>query len=223
MNVLERLSRHTGAFVLGVDHFGKLVETGTRGSSAKEAAADVVLAMLADRDMAGNVSNTRMAVRKLRGGATGIETAYKLEVVDLSRDEHHQSVTTCIVRWSPPSAAPAVRQKERWPQSLRILRTAVTAAMIEHGEKRRPFGSEGQEVFVVAETKVRAEFAAAYPVDGTTGDQRANAKRKAFTRALKTARDKELVISREIAGIDYIWLPDAAEGAIHREDRRDTP
>ena len=43
------MSHHTGAFVLGVDHFGKAVETGTRGSSAKEAAADTVLAMLATR------------------------------------------------------------------------------------------------------------------------------------------------------------------------------
>jgi hypothetical protein len=72
MNVLERLSRETGAFVLGVDHFGKIVETGTRGSSAKEAAADVVLAMLADRHMAGNISNTRMAVRKLRGASRAV-------------------------------------------------------------------------------------------------------------------------------------------------------
>ncbi len=63
------LSRETGAFVLGVDHFGKVSETGTRGSSAKEAAADVVLAMLATRSEAGEISNTRMAVRKVRGAA----------------------------------------------------------------------------------------------------------------------------------------------------------
>ena len=37
MNRLAELSRQTGAFVLAVDHFGKAVETGTRGTSAKEA------------------------------------------------------------------------------------------------------------------------------------------------------------------------------------------
>ena len=51
MNRLGELSRQTGAFVLAVDHFGKAVETGTRGTSAKEAAADVVLALLAERDI----------------------------------------------------------------------------------------------------------------------------------------------------------------------------
>jgi hypothetical protein len=47
MNRLNALSRRTGAFVLAVDHFGKSAESGTRGTSAKEAAADVVLAILA--------------------------------------------------------------------------------------------------------------------------------------------------------------------------------
>jgi hypothetical protein len=89
---LNELSRKTGAFVLAVDHFGKAVETGTRGTSAKEAAADCVLALLADRDLAGNLSNTRMAVRKLRGGSTGAETPFALKVVDLGSGD-----TTCIV------------------------------------------------------------------------------------------------------------------------------
>ena len=78
MNRLGELSRQTGAFVLAVDHFGKAVETGTRGSSAKEAAADVVLALLADREINGTISNTRMALRKLRGGKVGTETPFDL-------------------------------------------------------------------------------------------------------------------------------------------------
>lgn len=83
---LESLSRQSGAFVLGVDHFGKMVETGTRGSSAKEAAADVVLALLGDRDVSGSVTNTRMAVRKLRSGCTGAATPYSIEVVSLGEN-----------------------------------------------------------------------------------------------------------------------------------------
>ena len=46
----NQVSEHSGAFVVGVDHFGKDAETGTRGSSAKEGRADTVLASLADRD-----------------------------------------------------------------------------------------------------------------------------------------------------------------------------
>ena len=83
MNRLGELSRQTGAFVIAVDHFGKMVETGTRGSSAKEAAADVVLALLADREINGTVSNMRMALRKLRGGKVGTETPFDLRVVNV--------------------------------------------------------------------------------------------------------------------------------------------
>lgn len=68
----ETLSQCTGAFVLGVDHFGKAADTATRGSSAKKA-AEVVLATLADRDAAGPVSNARMALGKLRGGRIGMQ------------------------------------------------------------------------------------------------------------------------------------------------------
>jgi hypothetical protein len=47
---LARVAKELDCFVLGVDHFGKAVDTGTRGSSAKEASADTVLALLGDRD-----------------------------------------------------------------------------------------------------------------------------------------------------------------------------
>ena len=50
MSVLSGLSQQTGALVVGIDHFGKVTETGTRGSSAKEGHADAVLALLADRE-----------------------------------------------------------------------------------------------------------------------------------------------------------------------------
>src|SRR5262249_43806183 len=49
MSVLSKLSQRTGALVLGIDHFGKIVDTGTRGSSSKEGHAEVVLVTLGDR------------------------------------------------------------------------------------------------------------------------------------------------------------------------------
>ena len=45
MAAMKAISNATGAFVLGVDHFGKNVEVGTRGSSNKEAPAETVLAL----------------------------------------------------------------------------------------------------------------------------------------------------------------------------------
>ena len=43
MNVLKVAAQELNCFVLGVDHFGKNLDAGTRGASSKEASADVVL------------------------------------------------------------------------------------------------------------------------------------------------------------------------------------
>ena len=78
MQVMRRLSRRTGALVVGIDHFGKVVETGTRGSSAKEGASDTVIALLADRALNGTVKNTRIALRKQRDGVSGLEIPFSV-------------------------------------------------------------------------------------------------------------------------------------------------
>ena len=41
MNILKLAAQELNCFVLGVDHFGKSLEAGTRGASSKEAAADL--------------------------------------------------------------------------------------------------------------------------------------------------------------------------------------
>jgi AAA domain len=200
MNRLAALSRLTGAFVLAVDHFGKAVETGTRGTSAKEAAADVVLALLADREINGTISNTRMALRKLRGGKVGIETPFDLKVVDMDFGE-----TTCAVEWKEArdptqGSTPA---KVRWPKSLRIFKSALETGLINHGKAMRPYGNEGPRVRAVSYDAVRSEFIVAYPAEKT------DAKKAAFKRALGQAREGGLIGSREINGIDFLWLAEA--------------
>lgn len=212
MNAMEALSHQTGAFVLGVDHFGKAVETGTRGSSAKEAAADVVLAMLASRDEAGTISNTRMAIRKVRGGRCGYEIPYALEVITVGETYEREPITTCIVNWQTDriSAAATAVVKERWPTSLKVFRQALSAGLDEHGIRAWPFGSTGTEHRAVAVDRVRDAFYATYPADGDDGAKRADAKRQAFGRALKMALGRSLVASVELQGVDHLWLvPDA--------------
>jgi AAA domain len=209
MNRLNALSRRTGAFTLAVDHFGKAVETGTRGTSAKEGAADVVLALLADRLINGTISNTRLAVRKLRGGKTGEETPFNLRVVDIGDSE-----TTCIIEWRASMVAGATdtARKERWPKSLKIFRSAMGTALAEHGKVIQPFPGPGPTVRAVPDSAVRAEFTAAYPADPST-------KRKAFTRALKTAVDRDLICSREVLGIDQLWFVESGDGAANHADK----
>lgn len=86
----------------------------------------------------------------------------------------------------------------------------MQVALAEHGEKIWPFGVEGPEVTAVAESRVRTEFVAANPVGGETNEQRTDAK-KAFSRALKTAIDRDLVVSRGRNGVDFLWLTDKAD------------
>ena len=231
MNRLGEISRQTGAFVLAVDHFGKMVETGTRGSSAKEAAADVVLALLADREITGTISNTRMALRKLRGGKVGDGNAVRTE-----GGQPGVLGTTCVVEWKPVRTATqaSTATKDRWPKSLRIFKAALETAISTHGKAMHPLTGT-LTVRAVPFDKVRVEFVAAYPAEGDAKDK-ADAKRKAFKRALERAREKELLCSREISGIDYLWLvqpatgfgpggPDkrAKGGADTTADRPDTP
>jgi hypothetical protein len=200
MNRLNTLSRRTGAFVLAVDHFGKSVEGGTRGTSAKEAAADVVLAILGDRDVAGTVTNTRMAVRKLRGGSTGAETPFELTVVDLGFAQ-----TTCIVEWRPERTPASAPKAGRESKAARMLRASMNNAMAAHGKTIRPFGHEGASVRAVALRPVREEFVAAWPADGDTPAKVLDAKRSAFNRGLASARLHD-VCSREVDGTDYLWF-----------------
>jgi hypothetical protein len=48
MNVLRAIAEGMQCFVLGIDHFGKSAEAGTRGAGSKEGSGDLVLACLGD-------------------------------------------------------------------------------------------------------------------------------------------------------------------------------
>ncbi|HTA99826.1 MAG TPA: AAA family ATPase [Bradyrhizobium sp.] len=203
MNRLASLSRRTGAFALAVDHFGKTAESGTRGSSTKEASADVVLAMLAERDISGTLANTRMAVRKLRGGSTGAVTPFDLVMIDLCNGE-----TTCVVDWRAEQTAEkvATSSKVTWPKGLRIFRAAMQTSILDHGKPTQPYGSGGPTVQAVANAFVRTEFMASYPADSETPRGQKAVKRSAFNRAVRDARERTLICSREIDAVDHLWL-----------------
>jgi len=143
MDGMQALSNATGAFVLGVDHFGKMVETGTRGSSGKEAAVDVVLAMLADKDITGAISNTRMAVRKLRGGKTGDVFPYSLDVVKIGENRFGEPITTCVVAWQEARKPEDKTTRETWPQSLRVFGRPCRPRSSPTGEKKCRWGLTG--------------------------------------------------------------------------------
>jgi hypothetical protein len=206
MNTLRQVAREAGCFVMGVDHFGKAVETGTRGSSAKEGAADVVLALLGDKSTNGEVKNTRLALRKSRGGANGQEFPFRPCVVDMGIDSHGKPMSTLVIEWGATADAPAAAKADpRWSKSLRLLRQVLMNLLVDQGTEQR-IHADGPIVRTVNIEIVRAEFYRCYLADGDTETKKAAAKRQAFNRAVNHSHVQGLIGLRDFGTETVIWL-----------------
>ena len=209
IKVMTQLAARTKTCVIGIDHFGKVAETGTRGSSGKEADADFVLALLGERDLAGKVTNPRLVVRKRRSGDAGTEYPFKPIVVPVNPDDV-LSGTTCIIDWQPtPASALGEARKSRWPKSSVMLRQALTVCLIDQGKMLQPF-PDGPAVRAVDLGAVRAEFYRTYPADGED-KQKQETRRKAFQRGIRDVQERGLVGIRTIDDVTYVWLVDETE------------
>jgi hypothetical protein len=163
--VLSTVSRATGAFVLGLDHFGKDPATGTRGSSGKEGHTDIVLALLGDKAQNGAVTNTRLCARKRRSGPNGEEFPFRTNIVDMGIDPHGTPVSTLIIDWAAePEAAAAT--KDKWSKSLLLLRTTLMNMLVDAGSDQQPNPPDGPVVRAVDIEVIRAEFYRSYPATG---------------------------------------------------------
>ena len=203
MAALAEISRATGAFVLGIDHFGKAVETGTRGTSAKEAAADVVLALLANKSISGEVTNPRLCVRKRRGGPSGVEYQFATKIVELGTDEDGERLTSLAIEFG--TAVPASEPDSKWTRSLATLRKIMMALLADAGEDMRPF-ADGPTVRAIRSETVRHEFHRQYATADTDPKKKQEARKKAYQRAVRTAQDRGLLNVREIDGVEWLWL-----------------
>jgi hypothetical protein len=211
MNVLKALAQEFGCFVLGVGHFGKSLEAGTRGASSKEAAGDLVLACLGDKELSGNVANTRLAVRKNRGGRQGQEYPFTLRIVEAPKpDEDGEPVTTMVVDWQPAAAGAAYVQPDPWRQCRRQdqqtavlrLKRELEAALAAHGIEL-PIPPNGPVVRMVDQEIAGEQFYVHTSAEGTP-EQKAEFRRKRFNRALDWAEDRQLIAVHEINGVDYL-------------------
>jgi AAA domain len=192
MSVLTSLALEFQVLVLVVDHFGKDPKTGTRNSSVKEDAVDAVLALLADRDLAGNVTNSRLAIRKVRGATTGQELPFQTRSVVVREKLGFDAVTSLVVDWDKRSGADSgVAKSKRWPRALFIFKNALDTALGSYGRTMRPF-AERPEVTAVDREKVREEFLRIYPADNV------KAKGQAFRRCERDAVVYSVMVAREV-------------------------
>jgi hypothetical protein len=215
MNVLRAVAQQMKCFVLGIDHFGKSLEAGTRGASSKESSGDLVLACLGDKQVSGSVSNTRLAVRKHRSGRQGQEFPFVLRMVEApEKDEDGDPITTMVIDWLPAGAAAAEAQSEpdTWAQPrrqdqrtavLRLKRVLMTI-LAEQGVDL-PISPDGPTVRMVDQERVRKAFYAGTPADGTPKQKR-QFRYAQFKRALDWAEQERLIAIGEIGDITYIWL-----------------
>jgi hypothetical protein len=202
---LGMIATSLGLFALGVDHFGKVAETGTRGGSSKEDNSDTVLAALGEKDITGKVTSPRLAVRKVRGGEAGREYAFTTRLVEMGMDRQGRQQTTLVIDWAITSQETTKAKKVKvdpWSKSLRRLRRCIANA---DGKRMAPY-TDGPVVQVVNIEVVKAEFFKTYPADGDTEKKRRDAKKKAWNRSIKDAQDFDLVGIREVDGTQYVWL-----------------
>jgi hypothetical protein len=207
MNTLRHVARKAGCFVLAVDHFGKAVETGTRGSSSKEAAADVVLALLGDKSISGEVTNTRLALRKRRGGANGQEFPFRPRVVDMGVDKFGNPASTLVIDWGTAADAPtAAKTDPRWSKSLRLLRQCLMNTLANQSVEMQVYPDSPMMVQTVNIETVRAEFYRCYLADGDTDTKKAAARRQAFNRAVNHAQAQGVIGLRDLGTSTVVWL-----------------
>jgi hypothetical protein len=202
MTALGEISRVIGTFVLGVDHFGKAVETGTRGTSAKEAAADVVLAVLANKSISGKVTNPRLCVRKRRSGPAGVEYPFSIKRVPLGQDEDGEDIASLVIEFAE-ARSPANDQDGKWKRSL--LRRILMTLLADVGTDIVPF-ADGPKVRAIRSEIVRAEFYKQYSTTDADPKKRQETRKKAYQRAVRTAQQQELLAVRELDGVEWLWL-----------------
>jgi hypothetical protein len=193
--------------VLGIDHFGKVVEVGTRGSSNKEGHADVVLALLGDRQVNGTITNTRLAVRKMRDGISGLELPFAPRDVPIGTDEDGEPETRKVIDWD--KQAVSTLDDAGWSKSLQLLRRILMTMLVDAGRDVTPF-ADGPLVRAVDLKLVRTEFYKQWPAEGDE-KQKAAVRRQAFGRVIKDAQAKALIATREVNGVQLVWLVAKAE------------
>jgi hypothetical protein len=89
--------------------------------------------------------------------------------------------------------------------------------LVDCGKGIRPW-HDGPIVRAVEIDMVRQEFYRAYPAAEATDEKsKAEARRKAFRRAINDARERDIVCTRDIEGVTWIWLVSQAPTATQGE------
>jgi hypothetical protein len=180
----------TGAHLCAVHHLGKDESRGARGHTLFKGALDTEITATKS-GTAGTIE-----VTKQRDHPDGQRYGFAIEIVPL---DDGTSSYVVVESDAPPPASKA----SRWSHGLTVFKDAVAEATLAHGQDHCPAGN-GSVVKAVTIEDARAAHNRLYAHAGD-GD-RSEAERKAWKRALQTARGNHLIGSESSCGHDLIWM-----------------
>jgi hypothetical protein len=198
MNHLADVSKATGAFVLAVDHFGKDISAGTRGSVVKEASADVIFATLGERDEEANaVLDLRLKVRKERSAPEGVQYPFEARTVDMGHDADYLPLTSRVINWN------VVRVKREKPKKKTLAETVLVETIAQANRTR--LAVNGVQVEAMREEELQDAYREVYRQ--YKPDAGSDAIGEARRRALRDMQEKGEIAHGTVEGVVYWWFP----------------
>lgn len=204
--IMREIGRETKTLSLPVHHYGGNMQAGLRGATAWRGNCDSILSVLADTDQVTGETKTReLALAKNRDGVAGPIAPFSLHYIELGRNEDDEPFGTCAIDVMEGGASTLGKSRSRKePQSLTVLRDCITAALIDDGENFQI--TDGPNVRAVRMSAVRSAFFARYATGSDDEpEKRADAARKAFTRALEKVGTE--FRSEQRGADEWIWRP----------------
>ena len=202
-NVMRLIGDETSTLMAPVHHYGKNPESGLRGASAWRGCADVVEGVLADIDpLTGRASNRELVCTKARDGEQGPLSPFKLEFITLGLDSDREPYGSCCIVPEEGSSR-FDKTAGRSNKGQRAIQDAITEALDGRGKIISPH-ADMAPVKAVKVTDIRQEFDRRYVVDEADPIKAAEAKRKAFKRALDHLSPSQFTAG-SAEGADWVW------------------
>jgi hypothetical protein len=201
-NVMRTIGEEVGALMSPIHHYGKSLDSGLRGASAWKGSADLILGVLADIDpLTGRASNRELVCCKARDGEQGPLSPFSLEFVKLGVDEDGDVYGSCCV--VPADGKSRQGNIAKLNKGARAIQDAITEVMNSAAKTITPRAGM-LPVRAVKVIDVRPEFDLRYVVDEADPIKAADAKRKAFRRAMDYLPTSQFC-SGSAEGADWIW------------------
>ena len=176
-------------------------ESRMRGHSSLPGAVDAALAVTREGDIA------TVTVEFMRDGAEGTQVALKSKSLEVGEDANGRPLTSLVLeRYDGDGAGPTAKKRD-WPISLKVFRDSLVEATLNFGFDHQI--ESGPRVKAVDLNKVRDAFYQSYVAVSeatATVEERQNAKRMAFKRAVEKAQGLHLIGARAERDRQTVWL-----------------